>query len=402
MKIDIEDYVLNIISKQKDISNALRLRKEWFIKPNSKLLYEKIIEEQNTEISIIAKKHNIEEKYINFLNIDVYAPINKFEDYKIQLEIDYKKNVVKSEMNEFIKNDFDLEQASSKLIEISEFMKITIDTNNSIEEIIPEYKENLFNKKLEEPTLQTGYGVLDRNVVLFPQNTSIIGAGTGIGKSTLGINIFKNFILNGYNGVLYSLEMSKNEVLNKMVSSITGISNKKIYMNNYQLEENEKNAVEECLRRIGTSDCFIEDSFNMTIEDIKQDLRSKKLKSNIDFAFVDHIGLVGATEFKNDRRLSVSHMSREFKKISKELDIHIILIVQLNRDAETNNKPGLHHLSESHDLSRDASNIILIDRDREDIEYNMLDIYIEKCRQGRTGKFNLKINPNNSRIENNE
>ena len=400
MKIELEDYVLNIISKQKDISNALRLRKEWFIKPINNFLYEKIIEDKTTDIKLLGEKYNVDQNYILHISENIYAPINQFEDYKTQLEVTYKKMIVKNQMNEFVKSDFNLEQASSKLIELSELMKITVDTNNSVEEIIPEYMENLFNKQLEEPTLKTGYDVLDTNVILFPQNTSIIGAGTGIGKSTLAINIFKNFMLSGYNGVMYSLEMSKNEVLNKVVSSITGISNKKIYMNNYQLNEEEKKQVNSCLSRINSKDCYIEDSFNMTIEDIKQDLRSKKLKSNIEFAFIDHIGLVGATEFKNDRRLSISHMSREFKKISKELDIHIILVVQLNRDAETSQKPGLHNLSESHDLSRDASNIILIDRDREDLEYDRLDIYIEKCRQGRTGKFSLKINPENSRIDN--
>jgi len=400
MKIELEDYVLNIISKQKDISNALRIRKEWFNKSINKIIYEKIIEDKTTDIKLLGKKYKIDEKSILYLTEKIYAPIRDFEKYKLELEINYKKNIVKNEMKEFISNEFNLEQASSKLIELSEVMKLEIESEKSLEKIIPEYKENLFNKKLEESTIKTGYHILDRNVVLFPQNTSIIGAGTGIGKSTLAINIFKNFAIGGYKGVLYSLEMSKNEVMNKMVSSYTEIKNKNIYMNNYNLNENEKKKVEYFLSIINKSDCFIEDSFNMNIEDIKQDLRSKKLKYNIEFAFIDHIGLVGATEFKNDRRLSISFMSRELKKISKELNIHIILVVQLNREAEAKGRPGLQHLSESHDLSRDASNIILIDKDREDIDCELLEIYIDKCRQGRTGKFSLKINQETSGVYN--
>jgi hypothetical protein len=147
MKIELEDYVLNIISKQKDISNALRLRKEWFVKPINNFLYEKIIEDKTTDIKLLGEKYNVDQNYILHISENIYAPINQFEDYKTQLEVTYKKMIVKNQMNEFVKSDFNLEQASSKLIELSELMKMTIDTNNSVEEIIPEYIENLFNKQ---------------------------------------------------------------------------------------------------------------------------------------------------------------------------------------------------------------------------------------------------------------
>jgi replicative DNA helicase len=400
MKIELEDYVLNIISKQNDISNALRLRKEWFIKPVNKFLYEKIIEDKTTDIKLLGEKYNVDQNYILHISENIYAPINQFEDYKIQLEVTYKKMLVKNQMNEFVKSDFNLEQASSKLIELSELMKITVDTNNSIEEILPEHIEHLFTKhaKEQEKALYTNYELLDKCIHFLPKNTTIISASTGIGKTTFALNIFRNFILNNYSGVVYSLEMSKEEVLNKMISSISGVENNKLYRSNYQLQGVEKQRVEHASNLIDKSNCYIEDSFNMTIEDIKQDLRSKKLKSNIEFAFIDHIGLVGATEFKNDRRLSISHISRELKKVSKELEMHIFLIVQLNRQAE-GNKANLSNLSESADLERDASNIMILERSRLGGDTETTSLSIQKVRQGKPCEISYRFNGDTSNVE---
>lgn len=250
------------------------------------------------------------------------------------------------------------------------------------------------NKK-EDYSLYTGYFDLDAMTDgLHNGELTVIGARPGVGKTTFALQLAENIAGKGKNVAYVSLEMSETQMIQKMLSTKTRINSRKIRNGNLNDEEIQK-INEECSN-------LSELKFNLltrinTIQQIEIEARKLKNKNELDLLIIDYLQLVrNAGGFKS-REQEVADMSRTLKLMSLELDIPIIALCQLNRNA-SKDKPTLADIRESGAIEQDADNVIFLYQ--ENTENELITVDLQKQRTGNTGSIKLKFLKNISEFIN--
>lgn len=278
------------------------------------------------------------------------------------------------------------------------YIQDCIDKLNNIEKI--NTKEKTFIEQIAETTseieknynnrndmsLYTGIFDLDKLTCgLHNQELTIIGARPGMGKTTLTLQIAQD-IAKVKNVVFVSLEMSQTQLIQKMIS-------KKSIVNSYKMR---LGTLEECdwekIARASIQLSELHLTINTrvrTIQDIEVMAKKLKNKDKLDLLIIDYIQLLKSQGKFNLREQEVAEISRRLKLLSLEINIPIIALCQLNRNANTG-EPTLADLRESGSLEQDADNIIFIYK--EDEESNITTLKLAKQRAGDIGKVKVKFN----------
>lgn len=281
---------------------------------------------------------------------------------------------------------------------IDMYIQDCIDKLNNIEKI--NTKEKTFIEQIAETTseieknynnrndmsLYTGIFDLDKLTCgLHNQELTIIGARPGMGKTTLTLQIAQD-IAKVKNVVFVSLEMSQTQLIQKMIS-------KKSIVNSYKMR---LGTLEECdwekIARASIQLSELHLTINTrvrTIQDIEIMAKKLKNKDKLDLLIIDYIQLLKSQGKFNLREQEVAEISRRLKLLSLEINIPIIALCQLNRNANTG-EPTLADLRESGSLEQDADNIIFIYK--EDEESNITTLKLAKQRAGDIGKVKVKFN----------
>ena len=281
---------------------------------------------------------------------------------------------------------------------IDMYIQDCIDKLNNIEKI--NTKEKTFIEQIAETTseieknynnrndmsLYTGIFDLDKLTCgLHNQELTIIGARPGMGKTTLTLQIAQD-IAKVKNVVFVSLEMSQTQLIQKMIS-------KKSIVNSYKMR---LGTLEECdwekIARASIQLSELHLTINTrvrTIQDIEVMAKKLKNKDKLDLLIIDYIQLLKSQGKFNLREQEVAEISRRLKLLSLEINIPIIALCQLNRNANTG-EPTLADLRESGSLEQDADNIIFIYK--EDEESNITTLKLAKQRAGDIGKVKVKFN----------
>lgn len=214
--------------------------------------------------------------------------------------------------------------------------------------------------------LQTGFSNLDRQINGFGKGQMIvIAARPGVGKSALALNMCYNIARSTKSAIGYfSLEMSNEELMKRLFSVASGIYQDKI--NKGFLDKNDKLNLKEAQKQIAATNLFFEESTSLTIDDIIA--KSKKLKEqrpDLALIVVDHIGIIqeGVQKFKSDQE-KIAYYSRKLKTLAMDLDIPVIVVAHINRDAEKkdNRKPELSELRGSGAIENDCDKALLLYR----------------------------------------
>lgn len=216
------------------------------------------------------------------------------------------------------------------------------------------------------PGVPTGLADLDNLINGFqPGQMIIVAARPGAGKSTAALDFCRSAsIKNGLTSAFFSLEMSKYEIVMRLLSAEAGVHLSRI-TGSQKLTDDEWDSLENTSAKIAGAPLFIDDSPNLTMMEIRAKARRLKQRHDVRLIVIDYIQLMSSGKKVESRQLEVSEFSRQIKLLAKELQIPIIALSQLNRGPEqrSDKKPALSDLRESGSLEQDADVVILVHRD---------------------------------------
>jgi replicative DNA helicase len=280
-----------------------------------------------------------------------------------------------------------------------------------------ELLNNIFlelKKKSLNPSLQglaSGFYDLDSLTQGFQKSDLIIIAGRpSMGKTALGLNIMLNIIKNSKLPVLFfSLEMSKEQIMYRLLSIETNISQSKLRSG--KLSQNDWIKLTKIIKIMSKLPIFIDDTPNLSISDIRSKIKTIIFEQNkIGLIIIDYLQLMQNLESKNETRVQeLSKVTRTLKNISREFNIPIIALSQLSRNVENriDKKPILSDLRESGSIEQDADLVLMLYRinyynfnlmDNEN--HSLTELIIAKHRNGPIGSIKLKFDEKRTKFFN--
>ena len=298
---------------------------------------------------------------------------------------------------EQILNDF--EKKSFKLTnELIEEKKLT--TAELFSTIFLELKEKALKSDL--PGLGSGFYDLDSLTQGFQKSDLIILAGRpSMGKTAFVLNITENIIKNYKVPILFfSLEMSKEQLIYRLLSNETGISQTRLKIGNLYKED--WHELKESIQTYSRLPLFIDDQANLTTQDIRSKIKKILFEQNkIGLIVIDYLQLLVNSKLKSENRVQeLSQITRALKNIAKEFQIPIIALSQLSRNVENriNKRPVLSDLRESGSIEQDADLVLMLYRENyynPTIEKNEkitpAELIIAKHRNGPLGMVELSF-----------
>lgn len=301
---------------------------------------------------------------------------------KITQEIEQQENIDEY-MQDCIKNINEISKENEKQ---ETFIEQLVKTTEEI--------EKNYNKR-NDYSLYTGiYDLDDLTCGLHNKELTIIGARPGVGKTTLTLQIAEHITKKKKEVVFISLEMAETQLIQKLIAKETNINTYK--MKKGTLEEKDFEKIADVIPKI--TDLSL--NINTKIRNIQQlETYAKKMKNKnkLDLLIIDYIQLLKSKDKFNSREQEVADISRRLKLLTLELDIPIIALCQLNRNANEK-EPTLADLRESGSLEQDADNIIFIYKENEESTETILKL--AKQRAGSTGKVKVLFNKSTSEFKN--
>jgi replicative DNA helicase len=236
-----------------------------------------------------------------------------------------------------------------------------------------------------------------------PGDLIILAGRPSMGKTAFALNLAVNISSRGVPGAFFSLEMSKEQVEDRLASIATKINLKKFITGQFSTENWER--IIKTLENMKKWQFFYDDSGGSSYHQIRQKARRLKHKHKIQYAIVDYLQLMDGDKDGNRER-EVASITRAMKLTAKELGIPIILLSQLNRSLENRNnkRPTLADLRESGAIEQDADVVMFIYRDEvyneNSPEKGIAEINIAKQRNGPTGTVKIAWIDKTTRFEN--
>lgn len=264
--------------------------------------------------------------------------------------------------------------------------------------------EAIQNRGGEMIGVPTGFAELDSLTNgLHPGQLVIVAARPAIGKSTLGLDIARHASLkNGLTSVVFSLEMSRNEIAMRLLSAEAQVPLH--HMRSGMMSDREWDKLAPMMGTAHDAPMFIDDSPNLTLMEIRAKCRRLKQRHDLRLVVIDYLQLMTSGKRVENRQQEVSEFSRSLKLLAKELDVPVVAISQLNRGAEqrVDKKPMLSDLRESGSLEQDADIVILLHREdayeRESPRAGEADFIIAKHRNGPTATITVAFQGHYSRF----
>ena len=224
---------------------------------------------------------------------------------------------------------------------------------------------------------------------LHPGQMIVIAARPGVGKSTLGLDFLRSCsIKNRLTSVIFSLEMSKSEIVMRLLSAEAKI--KLSDMRSGRMSDDDWTRLARRMSEISEAPLFIDDSPNMMMMEIRAKARRLKQKHDLRLIVIDYLQLMTSGKKVESRQQEVSEFSRQLKLLAKELEVPVVAMSQLNRGPEqrTDKKPMLSDLRESGAIEQDSDMVILLHRpdafERDDPRGGEADLILAKHRNGPT------------------
>lgn len=261
-----------------------------------------------------------------------------------------------------------------------------------------EQAEELHRNGSEVTGVSTGFRDLDRKLAgLHPGNLIVVAARPGMGKSALAFNVAQNVALAGNTVALFTLEMSREEVVTRLLCSKGRIDSQKLRTG--RLTEADFTKLSNAAAALYKQDIYVDDSPGLTVTEIRAKCRRLRRKPGLDLVVVDYLQLMNGSGQEN-RQQEIAMISRSLKDLARELHVPIIAASQLNRgvEAREDKRPRLGDLRESGAVEQDADVVMFIYRDEyyypEKVESKgVAEVAIAKHRQGSVGKIDMTFLP---------
>jgi replicative DNA helicase len=253
----------------------------------------------------------------------------------------------------------------------------------------------------------TGYTYLDNETAgLQPGELIILAARPSMGKTALALNIAENVALadKPRSVAIFSLEMSKESLLLRLLASYGRVNAHKFRTGHLGSEDWKQ--ISPALARLGDAPLWIDDSASSTVMEMGAKARRLKRDKGLDLLIVDYLQLIAARGRFSNRNEEVSSISRALKGLAKELKIPVLVLSQLTRAPEREDrKPQLADLRESGAIEQDADVVLFINRpgfyksDLPPEERAKCELIIAKQRNGPTGNLDFVFIDRHTRFE---
>lgn len=295
-------------------------------------------------------------------------------------------------------------KAEQELFEVSD--KIVKSEYRSMSDLLTatfDRMEELRNNKGALRGLKTGFRDLDKMTAgLQKGDLVIVGARPAMGKTTFAQNLTYNIASINKKGVLFfSMEMAANEIIERMLSDVSGVDNWRIRTGNVSDEEYAK--IGDAMAELSEMPIYIDDTSSMTIMELRNKARRAMHDHDIGIVIVDYLQLIqGSDRYAGNRVQEVTEISRGLKILARELSIPVIALAQLSRNVtgRDNPRPVLSDLRESGSIEQDADLVMFLHRpdyykqnDDNYEETHITELIIAKHRHGSVGKIQLYFHP---------
>ena len=260
-----------------------------------------------------------------------------------------------------------LDSAEQRIYEIRQGREVTGLTH--IKSVIENETYDRLSKMADPETcadyvgIPCGIGELDRMITgLNKSDLIILGARPGMGKTSFALNIVRNVAVNtGRTVCFFSLEMTRDQLAQRMLSSEAGIKSEKLRTG--ELDEDEWTRLAQAGDALSKADIYFDETSSITVPEMKAKLRRMK---KVDLVVIDYLGLMHSARQIDNRVQEISEITRNLKIMAKELKVPVIACAQLSRGTEAkgkSHKPALSDLRDSGSIEQDADIVLFLYRD---------------------------------------
>lgn len=276
------------------------------------------------------------------------------------------------------------------IVDILDDAMVSGDSIVSTKDLVTPHME-LMERRVDgnEFIISTGFTDLDELLCggFREEQFIVIGGRPSMGKTTLGLNIARHAAMSNIPVGIFSLEMSNLQLMDKLISDIGSIDNNNIRRGNMTEEEYTKYA--HAIRKLSEIPLYIDESGGLTISDIEKRIRQMVRRYGVKLVLIDYIQLIVGDDRRVNRAEQIENISNRIKRLAKRLKISIIGLAQLNRGANSENRPTMAHLRNSGAIEQDADIVIFPyreERDKADTDKKgIAEIIVAKQREGETG-----------------
>ena len=308
-----------------------------------------------------------------------------------------------------------------------------VNSNSSSEELIGLFSENLFklssydnneglvkaSETLDETFIHmlemsqnegditgitTGFRDLNRQLSgLQNSDFILLAARPSVGKTALGIHMGVNAALSGKRVAVFSLEMSRRQILQRVLSIVSNVELQNIISG--KISSDDWKLLYKKAEKIKEIDMYIDDTASISLTELRAKSKRMKIEHGLDLIVIDYLQLMTTDVGRNEnRQQEISNISRGLKALAKELNIPVLALSQLSRKSEerSNKRPMLSDLRESGAIEQDADVVMMLYRDDyydEDAEeQNTIEVIVGKHRNGPTGTVKLFFKKENTKF----
>ena len=415
--VESEQSILGsiILDKEAIITVAETIQPMDFYKEAHKIIYESMLKlnSNNEPIDLITLIEELRKEghldsiggisYLTSLstivpttsNVKYYANIVK-EKSVLRKLIKVSNDILNSGYDSSIKVEDLLEKAEKKIFDISqEKSGDDIQPINVVLQDTFEMIEKLCTDKSEVTGITTGFADLNKKINgLQRTDLILLAARPAMGKTAFSLNLVQNAALKGDASVaVFSLEMSKEQLVQRMLSAQSNVELSKIKTGN--LGESDWPRIIDGMAVLSEANIFIDDTPGIKISEIRSKCRRLKIAIGLDLILIDYLQLMEGEGKNENRQQEIAKISRSLKILAKELDCPVVALSQLSRSPELrkDHRPILSDLRESGSIEQDADIVMFLYRDEyyhDDSEKkNIGEVIIAKNRHGETGNVEL-------------
>ena len=300
---------------------------------------------------------------------------------------------------EIVEKDLTIEQKIEEVNNLLINNKIAknIGVPKEVKDVLSTVKKELEDaENISKNLIQTGFKNIDRKIKGFKSGDLIVVAGRpGMGKTTWALNIATSNILKGKTVLIFSLEMTNEQLIKKIISSESNLSMDVLIAGGLSIKQWQE--FETVNERLKDANLYVYDRSPITIETLINKTKAINSVKDIDLIVVDYLQLLMTTNKapsnSDSRTASMTYISNLLKGLAKEIGCPLISLSQLNRgvEARTDKRPVLSDLRDSGSIEQDADMVIMLYRQEyyDSLDTGLAEVIIRKNRLGEMGEFEL-------------
>ena len=378
----IEETIIGCLLTNDKLLSEFYLQPKHFLNDNNKVIVGKILDlkKEGSKVDIVILCERLQDEYLSSLAMEYVTnlvALSNFHDYQEKQEERYKGNAISFVMDKF----------KDKKISYNEMIDAINSINGDCNKSLGNDNSMLSGKEIFELITTNSnelifdyYADLQQTLKLPINTVNLIAARTSQGKSALSLN-FCNDLSKKYKCLYFNMEMTEKELYQRLTSINSGIPINDFY-NNLN-SDRIWHGIEEVRKR------------NIKIYNGSKNVKAlrtiltKESKQEHCIAFIDYIGYVYGSNGQNDRE-RIGEVVREIQTMTKDLNITVFIVAQINRDG--NDAPSLVNLKDSGELEQTAHCVMIIhnpDKDNPNNQTPEVKILVPKNRSGKLGSLKM-------------